>query len=718
MACLFIGQLPFSKFFNADVYDLLEPYGKVISVRMQHVKGEAFVCFDTVSGADAAIAALHGRRTLKGRQRPLQLFYASSSAQWSWFGILHNTRLHHLNPKVELPPFFSRTPPLSDAQWSLVPRVTADATELVLPATLLALQATAAHTERGSNSDDQNSCSSSLRTTTSSSSLYSIDSSGNSVGSSGRPSRPPHGTTIAANSCTSVSSMRCGGTPAPLAGSKRARQQHQQPHSICGNEKEEVKSAVGTTVVLKAAKRSPVRTAHQSGEAVETEREGAHISREPRTRRRTTHSHRKTKLHIEDEENFAVLDEEKEDDNGEEDTTLVMVHLSFSLEHLHESREALCSAKAERHRLTSLSVPTTTATTTAAVPSLSSVDAPATGLSSVLEPNSTTASPNLSATHSSLEDADVVGTKNVVIRRRRSKAVSSAFSANLSLTSPIGPAVVTTTTSAPAPAAAAAAAAFTRQPYGSVIPRNFHHRTAHSPVSSMPPLLSITLGDSTTSTVCASHELSQTASVTSAAAAVPADTTVSAAMGVAVPPSSPLVAQQQRQMWISTPHHHHHHHLRRGAVLPDNTLRHVVRREDGTTTGDRGGAGGGNRGVLGPAEVVAMGASHQGISSLCGASIMGGMHNNNSRQWMELNEPVFGSLTTAVSSVAVAAARPPQHASSPDQKAIFAPLIPSEASQADGAVRGSESLQRGRGFSGAKNSFNAGRGRVERGYRQ
>ncbi|KPA81197.1 putative RNA-binding protein [Leptomonas pyrrhocoris] len=599
------------------MYDLLEPYGKVVSVRMQHVKGEAFVYFDSVNGADAAIAALHGRRTLKGRHRPLQLFYASSSAEWSWFGIMHNTRLHHFNPKVELPPFFNRKPPLASSQWALEPNTTAEATELVLPSTLQVL-----HTEAGPGRE-QKSSTSSLCTTTSSSSLYSHDSSANS---SGLPSNGMRSTTGGISPPTSLKAFN--GSTTTLVGLKRARQQ-----TPLSSEGETATAATNTT----AQKPSPTTTATANEEHVPRGRSPLESpSDDPRSRTHATRSHRKTKLRIEDEEAFAVLG----DENGETTHRLLPLassseaHLAAAAPRNGEIRGS--SSKADRHhhnpsnsgdgvssssRQCGTEDGAHTSTTSAAnllassASFLISAETPLIEMPSVFEQSSTTAttaSANLSTTVSSLEGADAVGTKNVVIRRRRAKGTGHTSLTSLS------------STSRPAAAAAAAraapASAGPLQPL--ITPYNFQH-AARSPFSSSFSQ-NLALGGSPTSTASTSRNPSLAASITGAEIAA-------ATARVFDATATPSAHHPAR---ITTPHHHHHRHQhpkqQHGAVLPNEMLHDTLPVEFTQNTG----------GILGSPSAPLPGLRR-------------------SHRWTDVNAPVLASpITTAATIDAPAVRRP------------------------------------------------------------
>lgn len=91
MAQLFIGQLPFNKFYPEDLLRLFQPYGIVTTHELYIRKGNAFVTYATAAEADAAIQALHGRYTVEGRNQPLQVMYSKGSKLISSYGIHHRS---------------------------------------------------------------------------------------------------------------------------------------------------------------------------------------------------------------------------------------------------------------------------------------------------------------------------------------------------------------------------------------------------------------------------------------------------------------------------------------------------------------------------------------------------------------------------------------------------------------------------------------------------
>jgi hypothetical protein len=92
MAQLFIGQLPFSKFFPNDLLDLFRPYGNVVAHQLHIRQGNAFVTYATTDEADAAIRALHGQCALGTRSQPIQVMYSKGTRLISPFGLQHRSR--------------------------------------------------------------------------------------------------------------------------------------------------------------------------------------------------------------------------------------------------------------------------------------------------------------------------------------------------------------------------------------------------------------------------------------------------------------------------------------------------------------------------------------------------------------------------------------------------------------------------------------------------
>ncbi|KAG5495116.1 hypothetical protein JKF63_02169 [Porcisia hertigi] len=91
MAQLFIGQLPFSKFFPDDLLNLFRPYGNVIAHQLHIHQGNAFVTFATTDEADRAIQALHGKCALGTRSQPIQVMYSKGTRLISAFGLHHRS---------------------------------------------------------------------------------------------------------------------------------------------------------------------------------------------------------------------------------------------------------------------------------------------------------------------------------------------------------------------------------------------------------------------------------------------------------------------------------------------------------------------------------------------------------------------------------------------------------------------------------------------------
>ncbi|KAG5493572.1 hypothetical protein JIQ42_01944 [Leishmania sp. Namibia] len=91
MAQLFVGQLPFSKFFPDDLLDLFRPYGSVIAHQLHIHQGNAFVTYATTDEADRAIQALHSKCALGTRSQPIQVMYSKGTRLISAFGLHHRS---------------------------------------------------------------------------------------------------------------------------------------------------------------------------------------------------------------------------------------------------------------------------------------------------------------------------------------------------------------------------------------------------------------------------------------------------------------------------------------------------------------------------------------------------------------------------------------------------------------------------------------------------
>lgn len=89
MAQLFVGQLPFNKFYPDDLIHLFRPFGVVVAHELYIRTGSGFVTFATTDEADAAISALHGKKVVEGRVQPLQVMYSKGSKLISSFGRQH-----------------------------------------------------------------------------------------------------------------------------------------------------------------------------------------------------------------------------------------------------------------------------------------------------------------------------------------------------------------------------------------------------------------------------------------------------------------------------------------------------------------------------------------------------------------------------------------------------------------------------------------------------
>ncbi|KAK7199139.1 RNA recognition motif (RRM, RBD, or RNP domain) [Novymonas esmeraldas] len=91
MAQLFVGQLPFSKFFPDDLLNLFRPYGSVVAHQLHIHQGNAFVTYATTEEADRAIQALHGKCALGTRSQPIQVMYSKGTRLISTFGLHHRS---------------------------------------------------------------------------------------------------------------------------------------------------------------------------------------------------------------------------------------------------------------------------------------------------------------------------------------------------------------------------------------------------------------------------------------------------------------------------------------------------------------------------------------------------------------------------------------------------------------------------------------------------
>ncbi|CAD2217685.1 RNA-binding protein [Angomonas deanei] len=91
MAQLFIGQLPFNKFYPEDLLALFSPYGTVIAHELYIKNGNGFVTYATTAEADLAIYNLHEKVIIEGRQQPLQVMYSKGSKLISNYGVHQRT---------------------------------------------------------------------------------------------------------------------------------------------------------------------------------------------------------------------------------------------------------------------------------------------------------------------------------------------------------------------------------------------------------------------------------------------------------------------------------------------------------------------------------------------------------------------------------------------------------------------------------------------------
>lgn len=89
MAQLFVGQLPFNKFYPEDFLKLFRPFGTVISHELYVRNGSGLITFSNTDEADAAIYALHGKKVVEGRVQPLQVMYARGAKLISEYGLAH-----------------------------------------------------------------------------------------------------------------------------------------------------------------------------------------------------------------------------------------------------------------------------------------------------------------------------------------------------------------------------------------------------------------------------------------------------------------------------------------------------------------------------------------------------------------------------------------------------------------------------------------------------
>lgn len=89
MAQLFVGQLPFNKFFPEDLLRIFCPYGTVIGHELYIRNGNGFVTYATTSEADTAIHHLHDKMIVPGRHQSLQVMYSKGSKLISTFGLEH-----------------------------------------------------------------------------------------------------------------------------------------------------------------------------------------------------------------------------------------------------------------------------------------------------------------------------------------------------------------------------------------------------------------------------------------------------------------------------------------------------------------------------------------------------------------------------------------------------------------------------------------------------
>lgn len=89
MAQLFVGQLPFNRFFPEDLVALFSPFGTVLQHELYIRKGSGFVTFATTAEADRAIQTLHGKVRLRNRSQALQVMYSKGTRIISAFGVEH-----------------------------------------------------------------------------------------------------------------------------------------------------------------------------------------------------------------------------------------------------------------------------------------------------------------------------------------------------------------------------------------------------------------------------------------------------------------------------------------------------------------------------------------------------------------------------------------------------------------------------------------------------
>jgi RNA recognition motif-containing protein len=105
-AKLFVGQLPF-ECTEERLTELFTSYGSVESVhiirdRQGNSKGAAFVTYDHVDSADAAIYTLHSRYRML-TNRTIQVSYAKNSPNISRFGRCGALEVHQQNASNPIP---------------------------------------------------------------------------------------------------------------------------------------------------------------------------------------------------------------------------------------------------------------------------------------------------------------------------------------------------------------------------------------------------------------------------------------------------------------------------------------------------------------------------------------------------------------------------------------------------------------------------------------
>lgn len=197
MAHLFVGQLPFAKFYDKDLRDLFEPFGNIVTATLVRHNGEAFITFKHTHEADKAIRVLHDQYIMPGRKNKLQVMYARGSIYWSWFGIQHNIYLKNLGKgKCDLAPFFNYAPPMSPEEEVatftpcdnpiLLTTPIADVRHRGIAGPLGEVFAGSCHSDSSSSTQ---SSSSTLSSTTTTSDLFSSDSTNSSSASSAKSVR-------------------------------------------------------------------------------------------------------------------------------------------------------------------------------------------------------------------------------------------------------------------------------------------------------------------------------------------------------------------------------------------------------------------------------------------------------------------------------------------------------------------------------------------------